>query len=267
MGLFRRNKNAAPVKTYSRDELFRKEKAKELMTYDEIQALNREKSKDLTNQILRVLGLFTALVLVILAVGCFLYPFSILNFIPTKGGWGMDGDTFWALTSHFPVYSHGAWHDVGWSLSQVLRGDPGFIDVFYFMSFWTIPVIATIGLIAIVIYAAYIVAYNVKDLINVIKHFFNRAGYVVSDIADAGRESVSETTDGQKKKKTTKKTTKKLPEEIKEAINEVPVPDLEVGRKEENTTVGGYSTEELDALLRGETLPEKKEEAGQKSIF
>jgi hypothetical protein len=134
------------------------------------------------------------------------------------------------------------------------------------MSFWTIPVIATIGLFTIVIYAAYIIAYNVKDLINVIKHFFNRAGYVVSDVVDAGRESVSESSDGAKKKKTTKKTSsKKLPEEIKEAINEVPVPTLEEGRKEE--TIGGYSTEELDALLRGETLPEKKEEVGTKSIF
>lgn len=179
---------------YSREELFKKEKNKEPMTYEEVEALKREKQKDLTNQILRISGLFAILFVVILAVGCFLYPFSLFNLFGKS--------RFWDCYNHFPVHAGGAWRTLSDVIDTVVHSgvyqdtgeSVGFIDVFYMIGSWTIPVLATVGFVAIILYAVYIVVYNIRDLISVIRHFIHRVGNVTSDISSTAVESVVDST-------------------------------------------------------------------------
>jgi hypothetical protein len=249
-------------KVYDKAELYRKEKAKEKMTYEELDALQREKTKDLTNQILRVLGLLTALVIVILAIGTFLYPYSIFNW------WGKT--TFVDAVRDFTVHvsatnAEGGKEMITVSIKEILdmvylgsttvRGyvcSVGFIEVFYSIGFWTIPVIATVGFISIIIYAAYIVAYNIRDLIAVIKHFFKRAGYVVSDVAVTAAEGIDSQVDKKKKRTTTKKSSPK------KEVEEVEIVTTRREEKAKDDTVGGYTPEQLDALLEGKSIDEVK---------
>lgn len=270
-------------KYYNLADLEQKVRTKTPMTSDEFNALQRERTKDVLNKILRVFGVAALLFVVVLAIGAFLYPYSLLNLFG-------EGDKFWDCWNHIQYHlpagdimiiyddpaealnhidSNGA---CGWtSITEMMRvafraGTSGKLN-FLVLGTWSIILVATIGLIAVIIFAAYITAYNIKDLILVIRHFGRQGVAVISDVALTAAESVEE---GTKDKNKSKKQVKKAPakkktmeknlfsedepsnvdnikENKKETADEV---KPEERRKEE----GEISPEDLDRLLLGEDI-------------
>ena len=284
MGLFRRNKvPGMEPQNFDRDELFRKEKNHEKMTYQELEALQHEKNKELSNQILRVAGLFAVLFAVGLAVFVFLYPYSLFNlFATSKGG----HDQFWDLWSHWAINvgkdygvngnGFGGWVGTMTELDtyNTTGEGTGFVTMstvlahgfqtgstwkanFYCLGGWSIILVATVGFVAILITAAYIIAYNVKDLILVIRHFLHRTAYFTKDIAEETSKSVKSGLE--KDNVEAKPAGDEKKDEVKNLFDDEPAEPLpesgkEKRRKEEPDELGNYSTEDLDRLLSGETL-------------
>lgn len=237
------------------------------MTFDELEALQNEKKKDLVNQILRVAGLFAVLLLVVLSVGVFLYPYSVFNIFGS-------GDKFWDCWNHVqyhltntkdievfvkevaglgyePAYdgvqiigaydeglglytdvSGGIWVSVQTILSKAFWGTSAKAN-FITLGAWSIIAVATIGLVGILILAAYIVAYNIKDLILVIRHFFKRTGYVITDISQNAVQSIDSTVEKKEKTEEKKPTTTKKPRVKKTVSQATPEEKTEEDREAE----------------------------------
>src|SRR5574344_1256605 len=71
---------------YNKADLEKKAEDKVPMTYEELEALNAFHQKDIVNEVLRIVGLIGVLFFIVLAIGTFLYPYSIFNFVRTSAG-------------------------------------------------------------------------------------------------------------------------------------------------------------------------------------
>lgn len=267
---------------YNLNDLEQKVKTKTPMTADEFDALQRERMKDIMNKILRIFGVAALLFIIVLAVGTFLYPYSVFNLFG-------EGDKFWDCWNHIQYHleandiikiygseadaakhmdTNGTW---GWAnvsdmMQVAFQGTSAKLN-FLVLGAWSIVLVATVGIIATIIFAAYITAYNIKDLILVIRHFGKQGATVISDVAITAAESVEAGTGVSKKKSTPKKqsvTKKKAGEkdlfsDDNEVIEdkkpeETPIVEHakpEERRKEETSEI---SSEDLDRLLSGEDI-------------
>lgn len=110
--------NTATVNGHSYDRYVLEEKAKlnKPMTDEEHTALTKFRTKDISNQIARVAGVITIVALLILAIGCFLYPYSLFNLIGS-------GDRFWDCWGNLKYHVSGgdllkAWSKVGYDFTN-----------------------------------------------------------------------------------------------------------------------------------------------------
>lgn len=286
MELFRKNKDKV-VKSkdrqqYSLTELENKVRNKIPMTSDEFDALQRERAKDVMNKVLRIFGVVALLFVVVLAVGCFLYPYSLFNLFG-------EGDKFWDCWSHIQFHLQEAdiikindatgqsievtngwgWANVSDMMNVAFQGTTAKLN-FLVLGSWSVILVATIGIIGTVIMSAYIVAYNIKDLILVIRHVGKQGAAVISDVAGAAAQSVDEgvKSDRKKPKKSSSGVAaKKRPGEkdlfsdddaasnVDDKSNE-PIEVLSSPRSEERRKEGTseISSEDLDKLLSGEDI-------------
>lgn len=268
--------------SYNLSELEQKVRTKTPMTVDEFDALQRERIRDVMNRILRVFGVCAMLFVIVLAVGAFLYPYSLFNLFG-------EGDKFWDCWNHIQYHlpkddiikiyggeteaakhidSNGVW---GWAnvadmMQVAFQGTSPKLN-FLVLGAWSVVLVATIGIIAAIIFAAYITAYNIRDLIIVIRHFGKRGAAVISDVAVTAAESVETGAGVQSKKKNSKKqpTVKKKTGEkdlfsddddiaVKgtKPEDEPPVESKPEARRTEGTSE--ISSEDLDRLLSGEDI-------------
>jgi len=253
---------------YDVTEIERRSKLGKPLTQAEYTALEKYKSQQISNRILRIAGLIFVLALVVLAVGCFLYPYSFLNLFG-------DGDKFYDCWNHVAYHldgetvkrylETGRWarnaitdyeqyfqafcsaHDVtfakdgdivsGWlNLSEIMviafQTGTSLKCNFIVIGSWSIILLSTIGLIAIVVYAIYAITYNIKDLVNLIKHLIRGTGYIIGDVGTALKEQAEEViADIAINKKSAKNKKTKLPE--KTTQEEVVDEDAEIQRKME----------------------------------
>lgn len=298
MGLFNKEDKkqkvitTRPTAVYDMSELEKKEKEGKPLTREEYDALSRAKTQEVLNKVLRVFGVVTLVFVVVLAIGCFLYPYSLFNLFGS-------GDKFWDCWQHIQyhvsasdmelIYGEGyggreitdgmGWADAGDLITRL--GYPGASAKLNFLGLgsWSIILVSTIGIVAAVIFTAYLVAYNIKDLIGVIKHVTGRTGAVVSDIALSAVESVAQTNEQltpNSKKKTPKKKEKAKQlfesetEEEKEngissEVNQVE--PLKESHRTEDDGLSGLSSEDYDKLLSGESLDKKEDKPDPKSLF
>jgi hypothetical protein len=208
MKLFNRKRDAKDIEHYqnvditrfSKSELERKAEAKEMMTYDEIQALSAYRQKDIINEVLRIIGLCGFLLFIILAIGTFLYPYSVFNFIPTSGSkYSENTDTFWSLWNNIKFYigtgSHvdaDGYETVGTIYSHAFY-DSVAKENFIALGAWSIIPLATVGLVAVVWLAAYIAAFSIKDLINMIHRLRIGTAQAFESVVATGKQSIDET--------------------------------------------------------------------------
>ena len=188
------------------DEIVRAAKNGEKLTSDEVTALQIINRKDVTNRITRIVGLLSIMFVVVLMVGCFLYPFSFFNLFG-------KGNRFWDCWGQFQIYApqaktkwlemFGGWNPdtqtyanefTGWiTLKQVysglgFSGVGGIVD-FYALGGWSIILIATIGFVIIVILGAYLLFDSIKDLVIIVQDVRSRTRGFIQDIASTARES------------------------------------------------------------------------------
>lgn len=289
MGLFRKSHKANEEKAvrgntkteYNLADLEQKVRTKTPMTSDEFDALQRERMKDVMNKVLRIFGVCALLFIVVLAIGCFLYPYSLFNLFG-------EGDKFWDCWSHIQfhlqesdivkindatgqsidVVNGWGWANVSDMMNVAFQGTSAKLN-FLVLGSWSVILVATIGIIGTVIMSAYIVAYNIKDLIVVIRHIGKGGAAVISDVANTAVESVESASSSNGRRKPTKKapaSTKKRADEkdlfadddsvvssiekvSSEEQDEKPEPVVE--RRKENS---GISSEDLDRLLSGEDI-------------
>lgn len=218
------------------DELERKAKMNEALTAKEHAALDKYHKQELSNRILRIVGLISILCIITLAVGCFLYPYSLLNvFGEGDGFWNCWkhveyhlGDTAvetyynqliesidWAdpyvlkqygskdvfekyfIESHnVAVAENGEWES-GWlKLEEIMaiafQPGTGAKCSFIMIGSWSIVVLSTIGLVGTIVYAIYAVSYNIKDLINLLKHLIRGTKYIIDDVGVTVKEQTEE---------------------------------------------------------------------------
>lgn len=288
------NKDAKPEQTvpkkqYNLAVLEEKVKNGEAMTSDEYDALQRERAKDVMNKILRIFGVCAMLFVIVLAVGCFLYPYSIFNLFG-------EGDKFWDCWSHIQFHLEendiniintnlygGADHYIaevmgngtkwGWAniadmMQVAFQGTSAKLN-FLVLGSWSVVLVATVGIIMVLIFAAYITIYNIKDLIQVIRHFGKQGVNVISDIAATTVESIETGMKDETKEKSVSKDivipTVKAGEKdlfsdddapspvspIEKKVNEVLPPEPTKRRTEAKSEL---SSEDLDKLLSGESL-------------
>lgn len=180
------------------DEIVKAAKNGEKLTSDEVTALQIINRKDITNRITRIVGLLSIMFVVVLMVGCFLYPFSLFNLFGS-------GNRFWDCWGHFPIYAKGIkeWNsDTStfdlvnkWVTLEEVYSGLGFseratpIINFYALGGWSIILIATIGFITIVIIGAYLLFDSIKDLVIIVQDVRSRTRGFIQDIASTARES------------------------------------------------------------------------------
>ena len=261
MALFNifKKKEAAPVsptgkyvdKNSLRYELEMKAKAGKPMTAEEHDQLQRYRTRDVWDQVFRIAGVVTVLTIIMLAVFIFLYPYSIFNVFPTSAG---KGDVFWKMLNAWHVYvgndtntwlghlgaenngyvEMGRLFDVAFQSetsrtwinsagTEILGGPTGFDFKcgVYVIGSWTIVVVATIGFVAAVVGAGFILASNIKNLIGVIRHVTIKTGETFTNLGATAKESYEEAVPEAKEKRKT--TRKKKDEKVVTPAEEEPV--------------------------------------------
>ena len=243
-------KASAPYvdKNSARYELEVKARAGKSMSAEEYASLQRYRTRDVWDQVFRIAGVVTVLTVILLAVFIFLYPYSIFNVFPTSNG---GKDTFWNMLSSWHVYvgnNENTWlgrvadtsgyvemqrlYDVAFQTTRNITVGEDLVAIptgfdfkcgVYVIGSWTIVVVATIGFIAAIVGAAFILASNIKNLIGVIRHVSRKTGETFSQLGTTAKESYEEAVPEVKEKK---KTPRKKKEEPKVApAEEEPVDD------------------------------------------
>lgn len=277
-------------KQYNLTELEAKANNGEAMTSDEYDALQRERNKDIRNKVLRIFGVCAMLFVVVLAVGCFLYPYSIFNLFG-------HGDRFWDCWGHIQYHIDGndiaiinnniyggadhyevdvlangrswGWANVSDMMQVAFQGTSLKLN-FIVLGSWSIVLVTTIGIVGTIIFAIYITAYNIKDLIQVIRHIGKKSAYIISDITVTAAESVEagiKDKQGNKESEEAPKAPEVKPGEkdlfsddeearpvsdIEKKVEEALPKEAKSERRTEATSK--LSSEDLDKLLSGETL-------------
>lgn len=268
---------------YNLADLEKKVRDKVPMTSDEFDALQRERMKDVMNKVLRIFGVCALLFVVVLAIGAFLYPYSLFNLFGS-------GDKFYDCWNH--IQYHLPKEDIeviyGEDAASYIKDGWGWVSItkmmdvafqngtspklnFLVLGAWSIILVATLGMVMVIIFAAYVTAYNIKDLILVIRHIGKQGAAVISDVAITAAQSVEAGTAnsqlGKKKNQPKKTSTKKRPGEKDlfadddSIVNEVKA-EPETVKEEpysERRSEGSseISSEDLDRLLSGEDIGRK----------
>ena len=217
--------NTATINGHQYDRYVLEEKVRnnKLMTDEEHRALEKFKQKELSNQIARVVGVVSIVAIIILAIGCFLYPFSIFNLFG-------NGDRFWDCWDHMSYHVSSsdmqhfaekvnlfsqnedyvkAWCDArgatytitswaegtgtvsgGWlNLSEIMRmafeDGTSFKVSFVTIGAWSIIVLSTIGFVAAIFISIYMLAYNISDLFKLVHRGAARTKENLHDVKDA----------------------------------------------------------------------------------
>jgi hypothetical protein len=205
-----RQKAAVDITRYDKSDLEKKAESRVPMTYEETAALNAYHQKDIVNEVLRIIGLFGFLFFIVLAIGTYLYPYSIFNFISTSDG---GQDTFWNLWSNINFYigmkdsqpinsyvSSNGYETLGTMYSHAfIESTPK--ENFVVLGAWSIIPLATIGLIAVIWLAAYIAAFSIKDLINMIHRLGLGTAQAFESVVITGKQAIDETIPAQEQKK------------------------------------------------------------------
>ena len=207
-----------------------------LMSQAEFEKRQRLIIKENINRVLRVAGLIAILFLVSMAIPT-LFELSVFG-IWIKG-----------LT---------AYHE---ALTQFIPS--GISDYPLYMS-WVSVVLLTIILVAVILGIVYLITYNVVDLIVFFKHIGKSFKGATDELKFAVQDTMSDELPHSKKEHTRKEKPVKQPKP--EKVKEEPAE-----RRSENSTdeLTGLSSEQLDALLRGEALDTPAAEAGaaNKDLF
>lgn len=211
-----------PEVKFDRMELEEKAKNGTPMTYAETKQLEKERQKDVLYQVLRVLGLFAVLFVVVLMVGTCLYPYSIFNLFG-------NGNAFWDYYSELPYWVNNSDASI-LELYGVTVDSKGFVSATDLMSHafnnglsaranficlgsWSVVLLATVGFVVVVISTLYVVAINIKDLIDVIKRLGVGASYIATDISKTAAKSIGEGISGDTGISLNSKSTKPEPHE------------------------------------------------------
>lgn len=283
----------------ARYELEVKANAGKSMSAEEYAALQRYRTRDVWDQVFKIAGVVTVLFLIMLAVFVFLYPYSLFNVFPTSAGkgdvfWKMLGS--WHVyvgndTSTYLGYlgaQNGGYVEMtelfnvafqsttSWSVTSfVEQGDGTFIKVvtdvvnqgtgfgfkegFYVIGSWTIAIISTIGFVAAVAGAVYILVSNIRNLIGVIRHVGRKTSESLSALGMTAKDSLEEAIPEVKE-------TKKKPRKKKEVVpaEEEPVVDEEV---DEEADVSKRVEELKNELAEEEAAKQPKiEPVAEKSV-
>jgi len=250
MGLFNKRKVSTPV--FDTVEIEKKVKEKKPMTTEELDFYKQTQEKEITNSILRVLGLFTLIFLIV----CLVIGLYCLSF-------GSDTSSFDGLFA----LAGTLWHNMlsagatGWEFFQgtgiVIAG-----------------IVLWIATVFVAIWSIFTLMYAIRDLFKVIKHFFKATGISLAGIATTAKESVETIVSSNKeelreedlvteKKSRKRRTKKELFEEEEKKVVEEPKVTKEEHKKEvkeaEPTVFDQMTTEELDKLLKGEISEEDAE--------
>lgn len=229
-----------------------------LYTEEEYERLAREKFKTRLNQISRVFGIITILLLIYVAV-----------FDPL-----FEGSFFGALFCNEEYHAY-------WNVMSAQDGiGPGFKiwdDPLQFYITWVPALGYTLVLIAVATFAGYLITYSVADLIGFFKQIF-------ISIHDAGKDLKSGLVEGVNKEIGPVKAKKKRKPlfgrknddetdpttEDNETKTETKKPEKKRRREKElglDEDQPEYTSDQLDILLAGGTLPEDTQENGEKPLF
>lgn len=242
------NKDLKETKDVKTDEL-NKETQELLLTEEEFARRERAKVKERINRVTRVAGLFAILILVYAGIFDPLFELSFFGWIWDKNAF-RDG---WAALTQLGILD----------------------DIFQFGS-WIAKLGITIILIGVVLLMVYFITYCIVDLIDLIKTFIAAGKDITGDLSGAVKDTIPTEKQAEDKKKEKKKLFDEVPDELNKK------PKRERKKKEEKPVengtdpLTGLSSEQLDALLRGEhfEMPQAEnntdnstDSEGTKSLF
>lgn len=221
------------------------EKENLLMTQEEFDRRQRLAIKENINRVLRIAGLVGILFLV--SVGIIpLFQLSVFGLIFTKEIYHSSWDT---------IMSNNEW-------LRMMMGNE-----------WLVVVLLTIILFAIILGVVYLVTYNIVDLIVFFKNIGKGFKNATEDLRGTVKDTMTD--DLIVEKKPIKKEKKEEKKEKEKAKKEVVKQQPESGRRSEKEVddLTGLSSEQLDALLRGESIDgsipeaEEGEKESEKDLF
>ena len=249
-------KNEKDLRELEFYELRKKAKDNKPMTQDELKKLNSYKTRDIVNQVLRIFGLAAALFV-------FVLTFDIFS----------EG-TIWGVFSGRCMHYWKTLIDADCLriLWEIFRNDTG-IAVFG-------CIIMTIIHLAICIGIAYLLAFSIRDIYGFFKKIFMSPIKLVKGVGETAKDSVtpelSETTKSLFEKKTEEKAAVRGRRKEATKTAEVIKPSKTVEAKKTETKVEsktevkkeepkeeGFTSEELDRMLKGETLEEIRGKKGK----
>lgn len=224
---------AAPKKV-DKKETKLTEPEKIFLTEEEYEKIRRVKTKEQINRILRICGLIFAFLL--LTGGLFdpLFELSYFGFMADK--------------------------EVHKSAWQYLYESRIFDDGMEFGD-WLPKLTITFALIVGAIGVVYLIAYNVIDIINMIKNFFNVGADISKELTSTVKESIT----SERKKR------KKFLDETDETES-ILMKEKPKRKKKQVDELDGFTSDELDRLLSGENIFEtensdENETSENKSLF
>lgn len=246
---------AKEIKDNTNKEELNKEAQEVLLTEEEFARKERAKVKERINRVTRVAGLFAIIILVYSGIFDPLFELSFFGWIWDK----IQGTT---------VFKD------GWA---IMRNLTILDDIFQFGP-WIAELGITIILIAVILLMVYFITYCIVDLIDLIKTFIAAGKDITGDLSGTVKDTIIPSADRKTTEKKEKKTlfSEGIPEELSKK------PKRERKKKEEKSAenatdpLTGLSSEQLDALLRGEQfeMPQNNETGddpnnseGTKSLF
>lgn len=244
-----------------------------LLTEEEYNKIARAKTREKINIVTRVIGILAILAIVILGM--------IPVFCLSVFGWLFIRDIY--IT---------AWQGIGNSgaikMLCYMMGSPD--GTYYPGCEWLGTVFLSLIIIGVTLGMIYLLTYNIADLIQFFKSFYISTRDLIRDIKgvakdsvdtgvdrnvskeqkklekeEAKRQKIEEKRKAEEEKQAEKLAAKKEKEEApKNLFAGAPLEDITIETKEDpkpeekkrkvEQPVGGYTTEELDALLRGEQI-------------
>lgn len=229
-----------------------------LLTEEEYAKKARQKTKDTMNRVLRVVGLVASFILIY--AGLFDPVFELSYF-----GWMADGIMK-------TTYHKDAWTFLGpvREINGVLVGTAIYDDPMQF-GLWLPKLGLTIVLIAAVVGTAYLLVYNVVDIIALVKTFMTGTHEITKDLTTTVKDTVLEDKD----LKIKKRPKKNLFEDSENLFSDEKSKKSKGTKKKDEPVVefGGYTEDELDRLLSGEVIDapaengEKTLEEPEKNLF
>lgn len=245
-----------------------------LLTEEEFNKKQRNKTRENINRVTRIFGVISILAIVILGI----LPFIRLSlfgliFDHVGGGYRSSWGAI-ALSGNLDFYFNmfGMRTSQSINLSQIGNVSEGYQALLNGAE-WLFTIFITVVIIMLFLAMVYLLAYNIADLIQFFKVFIRATRDLAVDLGGIAKDSVEVGTEKKfpkKEKKSLLKAKKAEPVVVDESIKnekkdlfeDEPLMVEENGKRrkvqdKKPEAVGGYTSEELDRLLRGETLEAK----------